>query len=147
MTQSKTPRAKIFLAAFTAALALPAGAAAHCGTMQGSFKVTCEQGVKVYRHQALSGIPQGLSAERASLKREEIRAETARAQIASDARIAAAKAKLRERELALEELKITTNANRRGNRRYFIPSTGFRSGFHGGFNRGPRPRGAFRQKH
>lgn len=92
----------IFLAALTLATAIPATAAAQCGTMQGSFAVTCERGVQVYRHQALSGIPAPLSQAEAHLKAEQLRAKTARMRIASQERANARMADLRERELATE---------------------------------------------
>lgn len=38
-------------------LALPTSALAQCDTMVGSYAVTCEKGVQVYRHQALSPLP------------------------------------------------------------------------------------------
>jgi len=70
-------RKTIFIAALAAAMALPAAASANCGTLQGSFAVTCEQGVQVYRHQALSSIPRGISQAQAQLEGEKIRAKTA----------------------------------------------------------------------
>ena len=50
-----------FIFSLGAALAFPAIASANCGTIQGSFSVTCEQGVQVFRHNALSGVPRGIS--------------------------------------------------------------------------------------
>jgi len=38
-------------------LAIPATAMANCNTTSGSYAVSCEKGVQVYRHQALSPIP------------------------------------------------------------------------------------------
>ncbi len=144
----KMIRTKIVIAAAAAALIFPAAASAHCGTMQGSFAVTCEQGVQVYRHQALSSIPQGLSPQQAQLEAEKIRAETQRAQIASNGRIAAANAKLRQRELAIQDYRARVyDRNTRGNSSYAIlGGREFNSGFNRGFNRGVRPRSAFRQK-
>lgn len=43
------------------AFALPAQAQAHCAAMNGSYVVTCEKGVKVYRHQTKSALPRSLS--------------------------------------------------------------------------------------
>lgn len=152
----KMNRTTIFIAATVAALALPAAASANCGTMQGSYAVTCEQGVQVFRHQALSSIPQGLSAQQTQLEAEKIRAQTARAQIASNDRIAAANTKLRERELALDDFNARTDS------RFLRNSDNFRnnnfgsgfgnnsffgnSGIRGGFRSSTRPRSAFRQK-
>lgn len=95
-------RTSLFLAAVTLAIAVPATASAHCGSTQGSFAVTCEQGVKVYRHNALSGIPAPLSQGEAFVQAEQIRAQTARAQIQAQARRDARSAELRQRELDIE---------------------------------------------
>lgn len=43
------------------AFTLPTQAQAHCASMSGSYVVTCEKGVKVYRHQAKSTLPRSLS--------------------------------------------------------------------------------------
>lgn len=96
-------RIKRFLAVVAMTAALPTAAAAQCGTLQGSFAVTCERGVQVYRHQALSGMPAPLSQAESNLKAEQLRQETARARIQAQARANARAAKLRERELALED--------------------------------------------
>jgi len=96
-------RISIFIAALTLSVAIPATAAAHCGTTQGSFAVTCEQGVKVYRHNAPSGIPAPISQGEAYLKAEKIRARTAQARLDAQARANAREADLRERELAIED--------------------------------------------
>jgi hypothetical protein len=119
-------RKTIFIAALTAAIALPTTASAHCSTMQGSFAVTCEKGVQVYRHQALSSIPRGLSAADVSLKTEAIRAKTARAQIAAQSRAQAANVKLRQRELAIADYNARVNDRNTRRRSSF-------SGFGGGF--------------
>jgi len=76
-------RKTIFIAALAAAITFPAAASASCGTLQGSYAVTCEQGVQVYRHQALSSIPRGLSQAQAQLEAEKIRAKTAQRSIAA----------------------------------------------------------------
>jgi hypothetical protein len=96
-------RTSLFIAALTLAITVPATASAHCGTTQGSFAVTCEQGVKVYRHNAMSGIPAPISQSEAYLRAEQIRAKTARAQIQAQSRANARAAELRERELAIED--------------------------------------------
>lgn len=44
-----------------AAFALPTTAFAACGQINGSFAVTCESGVKVYRHQAKSSVPNAVA--------------------------------------------------------------------------------------
>lgn len=134
MTQTKTSRVKILVAGLAVAAAFPAAASAHCGTMQGSFAVTCEKGVQVYRHQALSSIPQGLSPQQTQLEAEKIRAKTQRAQIASNGRIAAANAKLRQRELAIQDYRARVyDRNTRGRSSF----AGFGNGFgFGGFSAG-----------
>jgi len=142
-------RTKIFIAALAAAVVFPAAASAHCGTLQGSFVVTCENGVKVYRHKAMTGIPQGLSPQQAQLKAEKIRAKTQRSQIAANARVQAANVKLRERELALEDYRARVyDRNTRGNSSYAIlGGRGFNSRFRAGQRPSARSRSAFRQKH
>jgi hypothetical protein len=45
------------VALIAAAFTLPTQAFAGCGQMNGSFVVSCENGVKVYRHQAKSSAP------------------------------------------------------------------------------------------
>jgi hypothetical protein len=132
MTQIKTPRAKIFIAALTAAVVFPAAASAHCGSSQGSYAVTCERGVQVFRHQAPSSLPQGLSPQQAQLEAEKIRAKTQRAQIASNGRIAAANADLRQRELAIQDYRARVYDRNTRRRSSFA---GFGGGFgFGGFN-------------
>ena len=121
-------RISLLLASLTLAAALPATASAHCGTMQGSFIVTCEQGVKVYRHNALSGIPAPISQGQARVKAEQIRARTARAQIQAQSRAAARAADLRERELAIEDYRARVFD--RNSRRTSFPVGSF------GYNRG-----------
>ena len=96
-------RTSIFILGLAAATAFPTAAAASCGTMQGSFAVTCERGVQVYRHQALSGIPAPMSHAEANLKAEQIRAKTARKRIAAQSRADARTADLRDRELAIKD--------------------------------------------
>ena len=108
-------RISLFFVSLALTVAMPATALAQCGTTQGSFAVTCEQGVKVYRHNSLSGIPAPLSQAEAFLEAEKIRARTARAQIASQDRANALAAKLRRRELAIEDYRarIEDRATRR----------------------------------
>lgn len=96
-------RTSIFILGLAAAISFPTAAAAQCGTTQGSFAVTCERGVQVYRHNALSGIPAPLSHAEAHLQSAQIRAETARLRIAAQERANQRNAELRERELATED--------------------------------------------
>lgn len=49
------------MAAAMTAFALPTQALANCGSASGSYVVSCESGVKVYRHQAKSPLPASLS--------------------------------------------------------------------------------------
>jgi len=128
-------RKTIFIAALAAAMALPAAASANCGTLQGSFAVTCEQGVQVYRHQALSSIPRGISQAQAQLEGEKIRAKTAQRQIAAQERANRRDIELRRRELALEDYRTRIfDANLRNRRRSF----GLRSNSGFGFGSGVR---------
>lgn len=94
-----------FIIGLGAALAFPAIASAGCGTTQGSFSVTCEQGVQVYRHNALSGIPRGISQAEASVETAKIRAKTDRLRIESQERATQRAAKLREREIVQDEFR------------------------------------------
>jgi len=129
-------RKTIFIAALAAAIALPAAASANCGTIQGSFAVTCEQGVQVYRHQALSSIPRGLSQAQAQLQAEQIRAQTAQRAISAQERADIRANNLQRRELALEDYRtrIFDNALRRRSS-FGLRSRGFNNGI-GGFNSG-----------
>lgn len=130
-------RTTIFIAALTAAVALPSAAAAHCSSQQGSFTVTCEQGVTVFRHRALSSIPQGLSAADARIEIEKLRQETAQAKIDVDARAHARNAKLRERELAIADYSARANARYSG-RRYYTPYGGGYGNYNlAGYRSGP----------
>ena len=145
-------RTKIFLAALTAAVVLPAAASANCGTMQGSFAVTCEQGVQVYRHQSLSSIPQGISQQSAQLQAEEIRAKTERARINAQSRNAAANRRLREREIAIDDFNARTDnqflrrSNNFGNNGFGNSNRLFGDNGIRGFHSSYRPRSAFRAK-
>lgn len=94
-------RTSIFILGLAAATAFPAAASAQCGTLQGSFMVTCERGVQVYRHNSLSGIPAPMTQAEATVKAEEIRAKTARQRIAAQSRSEARSADLRAREIAI----------------------------------------------
>jgi len=128
-------RKTIFIAALAAAITFPAAASASCGTLQGSYAVTCEQGVQVYRHQALSSIPRGLSQAQAQLEAEKIRAKTAQRSIAAQERADIRAINLQRRELALEDYRsrIFDNALR-NNRRFGVRSSGL--GFGSGFGSG-----------
>ena len=75
--------------------------------------MTCEQGVQVYRHNALSSIPQGISSAQAQLEAEKIRAKTAQARIASEERISIRKAETRERKAADSRPRFRTDRNGR----------------------------------
>ena len=77
--------------------------------MKGSFVVTCEQGVQVYRHNALSGIPAPMTQAQALVKAEQIRAKTARQQIAAQSRADARNADLQERALSIRDFEARTN--------------------------------------
>ena len=96
-------RTSIFIIGLSAALSFPTVAAANCGTMQGSYALSCEQGVKVYRHQALSGVPRSITQAEATVQAEKIRAKTAEKRLASEERASLRDADLRTRELNLED--------------------------------------------
>jgi len=110
-------RTSIFIIGLAAALTFPTAASAACGTMQGSYAVTCEQGVTVYRHNALSGIPAPLSQAEAIVEAEEIRAKTARSQLAAQERANLRATEAERRQLALDEYNsrvYNTNVRRQG---------------------------------
>ena len=115
-------RTIVFIASLAAAIVLPTSAAAHCSVQQGSFTVTCEQGVTVFRHQALSSIPQGISAADAGIEIEKLRQKTAQSKINAKARAQARNAKLRERELAIADYsaRVQDRISRRRNI-YYLP--------------------------
>lgn len=48
-------------AAIMFTFAVPTQASAHCSKVSGSYVVTCEKGVAVYRHQAKSALPMSLT--------------------------------------------------------------------------------------
>ena len=109
-------RTSILFLGLAAAIAFPTAAAAQCGSTQGSFSVTCERGVQVYRHNALSGIPAPLSHAEANLQAAQLRAKTERLRIASQDRANQLGADLRERELAIEDYRARVyNRNTRRN--------------------------------
>lgn len=135
-------RTSLFILGLAVATAFPTAATANCGTTQGSFAVTCERGVQVYRHQALSGIPAPMSQAEAMLEAEEIRAKTARQQIAAQSRAAARAADLRERELAIEDYRARVYDRNTRRRSYFVTDYGY-NGF--GFARPARSRFAARR--
>jgi len=128
-------RTSIFILGLAAAISFPTAASASCGTMQGSFIVTCEQGVQVYRHNALSGIPAPKSDARLNLEAEQIRAKTARQRIAAQSRTDARNADLRERELGIKdfEARTTSEALRRSPFAFSTPAYG--AGFGTNYNR------------
>ncbi len=139
-------RTTIFTLGLTAAISFPTAAAAQCGTVQGSFAVTCEQGVQVYRHNSLSGIPAPKTQAQATVEAAEIRAKTARQRIAAQSRSDARNSDLRERELSIQdfEARSTGEALRRSPFAFSNPSYGSGSGVgRVGFNtrrQGPRSR-------
>ncbi len=125
-------RTLIFMFGLATATAIPAVASANCGTVQGSFSVTCEQGVQVYRHNAPSGIPRGLTQAQASLQAAQLRANTDRLRIESQERATRRAAQLREREIVQDEFRsriVNQNIRQFSNSRF-----GRFGAFGGGFN-------------
>lgn len=132
-------RSKIFIIGLGAALAFPAAAFAGCGTMHGSFAVTCEQGVQVYRHNSLSGVPAPLTQGEVALQIEKSRAKTASAQLAAQERASRRSDNIRERELALADYNARVNDTNlrvlRRNSNLYYGGYGRGYGFNtGGFN-------------
>ncbi len=118
-------RTAIFISSLTLALAFPAIASAHCGTTQGSFAVTCEQGVKVYRHNALSSIPRGITQQQAQANAEKTRQKTERLRIAASERSQARTNALRQRELDIKEFRARVNDRNRVRRSFGGYSRGY----------------------
>ncbi len=110
MTRLKSTNVTLFLTSLAVTLAVPAVAAAHCGSTQGSFAVSCEQGIQVYRHNAPSSRPRGLSQAQVQLKSEKIRQETELARIAANERAQAQSNALRQRELDIEDYRARVDA-------------------------------------
>jgi len=129
MTQTPIKRATTFIAALAAVIALPAAASASCGSIQGSFAVTCEQGVKVFRHQAPSSFPRGLTQAQAQLQAEEIRANTAESQLRAQERASVRSNELAQRELALEDFRVRIFDRSLRSRRSLALRSSFNTGF------------------
>ncbi len=113
-------RTTIFIASLIAALAFPAIASASCGTSEGSFTVTCEKGVKVFRHNSLSARPRGLSASRLKAKAIEARQDADKARLESKDRYNLRKLALQERALDIKERQL--EVSQRSTRRRFAYS-------------------------
>jgi len=120
-----------------ALLALPVTATAHCGSMQGSFSVTCEKGVKIYRHNAPSSVPAGPSKAQTHLEAAKLRQETAQRRIQAEQRAQAEQAELRRKEIENESYRnrIRQDNARRRVRRFrsaYISGSGY-YGYYGGY--------------
>jgi hypothetical protein len=88
------------ISAVIAATAMPMSASANCAKMSGSFLVTCEKGVQVYRHNSMSLRTVGLSDKYAAqVETAEIRAKSQRDRLAAQADMTRARTKLREQAL------------------------------------------------
>ncbi len=128
-------RTSIFIIGLGAALSFPGVASATCGTMQGSYAVTCERGVQVYRHQALSGIPAPITQAEASIQAAQIRAETAEKRLAFEERASKRDADLRDRELGIEDYRARVYNQKLNRTSRYNNSYGNRS-FGGGYGSG-----------
>lgn len=131
-------RTKVFIATLAAAVAFPVAASANCGTIKGSFAVTCEQGVQVYRHQSLSPIPLGLSQAQAQVEIAKINQQTANRQIAAQERANIRSIEQQRRELALEDYRsrIFDRALLSNRRSFGLRNNRIGTGFGSGFNSG-----------
>lgn len=87
------------LGVLVTAMAMPVTASAGCAPQHGSFKVSCENGVTVYRGQINSLRNAGPSAAQAQLKIAKMQQDTARRKIAADRATAREMAALRGQEL------------------------------------------------
>lgn len=114
----------IFLTTVVAAAAMPSLALAHCGTTSGSFSVSCEKGVIVYRHNSYSTIPRGLSAAQAKLEVAKIKQKATREKLAAQSRAKAAELALREREIELNEARAAAQNRSNGRRLYYATTFG-----------------------
>lgn len=128
-------RTSIFIIGLGAALSIPGVASANCGTMQGSYAVTCERGVQVYRHQALSGVPAPITQAEAYLESAKLRADTAEKRIAAEDRASKRDADLRNRELGIEDYRARIydrNSSRRSYRGNSYGNNSYGSRFNSG---------------
>jgi len=112
-----------------AILALPGVASAHCGSTQGSFAVTCESGVKVFRHNAPSSLPAGPTSAQIQLEIAKLRQQTAQQRIAADRQGQAEQAELRRQEIENERYR---NRIENARRLRIARGYGFNNGFYGG---------------
>jgi len=95
----------VLLGVTLACMAVPNMALAHCnghGQQEGSFKVSCEAGVKVYRHQALQ-LPRIDQNAQARIEVARINRRTQQDANASRERIARQNAAIRARRAASDE--------------------------------------------
>ncbi|WP_409432529.1 hypothetical protein ACJ3XI_10010 [Litorimonas sp. RW-G-Af-16] len=95
---------KIILSAIAALVAMPVmgaatDASANCAYMSGSYLVTCESGVKVYRHNAPSLRTVGLDKYTARVETAKIYARESRRRTEAYSAIAADRNRLRQQAL------------------------------------------------
>lgn len=114
-----------------ALLAIPGVASAHCGGTQGSFAVTCETGVTVYRHKAPFMIPAGPTSAQTQLEIAKLRQQTALARIAADRQTQSENSDLRRQEIAQEEYRnrVYQARSARRNRGYGVGYGGYYGGY------------------
>jgi hypothetical protein len=112
-----------YAAVTVAALAfvLPAQALAACGQTSGSYVVTCEKGVQVYRHQAKSATPQLMQTNNSAAS------SSARGYNATALQLEARRIKIEERRQAAEQsdlirTRIGYNRGRLQSRRFVTTS-------------------------
>jgi hypothetical protein len=87
----------VAVAAAILAFVLPAQAQAACGQSNGSYVVSCEKGVQVYRHQAKSATPQMMYSPNSATARAEQR------NAATALQLEARRVAIEERRQAAEE--------------------------------------------
>lgn len=99
---------------------VPSAAWAGCGHSSGSYNVSCESGVKVYRHQAKDLRSVGLTANQTKLKIAKMQQETQRQAIAASRATARENAALRSRQIDNQRFfyRRATTTPRYGSSRY-----------------------------
>ena len=104
-----------------ALMSLPTTAFAYCGnSADGNFSVNCQNGVKVFRHNAPSSIPVGRSAASTQLEIAKIRQETELRRIQADRRSQAEIADLRRLEIENERFRNRIIQHRSFGRTRFV---------------------------
>lgn len=115
----------VIIGAMILGVCVPTTAWAGCGSAGGSYNVSCEKGVKVYRHQAKNLRSVGLTAAQTRLKIAKMQQQTQRQAIAASRATARENAALRSKQIdsQRDSYRRATATSRYGYNR------GYRSGY------------------